>query len=105
MGNGGWKSPTFPIFKEPHSIREDFANIYDARTRKEGEYLFEEWVKRASQYEEFTQTIAMIYRWHEYKFNWYDHNVTNATAEALNRLAKEISAKAEDTLMMYLKQR
>lgn len=35
----------------------------------------------------------MIYRWHEYKFNWYDHNVTNATAEAINRRAKEISAK------------
>mgnify|MGYP002624427137 CR=1 FL=1 len=82
-----------PIFKEPHSIKENFADIYNARTRKEGEYLFEEWVKRASQYEEFTDSIAMIYRWHEYIFNWYDHNVTNATTEALNRLAKEIAAK------------
>lgn len=34
-----------PIFKEPHSIKEDFTDIYNAKSRKQGEQLFEKWVK------------------------------------------------------------
>ena len=94
---------TIPIFKELHSIKENFAEIYNSQNRKEGEHLFEEWIKRASQFEEFTESIAMIFRWHEYIFNWYDYNVINATTEALNRLAKGISAKGRGCIYDVLK--
>lgn len=84
---------TFPQFKEPHSIKEDFGDVYHARSRIEAEAIFEKWAERAIRYPEYEEAVNMICNWHKYIFNYFDYHYTNATTEALNRLAKEISSK------------
>ena len=82
-----------PVLQEPYGIKEDFSGIYNAESHKEAEALYDKWAGRASAFDEFSDMLNMADRWHEYIFNYFDHPYTNAATEALNRLAKEISAK------------
>ncbi len=83
---------SFPQFKEPYRIKEDFRKIYGASSKIEAETLYRKWAERASQipaYEAFLETVD---NWYTEIFNYFDQTYTNAVTESLNAVCKEIAA-------------
>ena len=84
---------SFPQFKEPHQLKEDFRDIYKAGDRDSAELMFEEWAEKACKYKQYKAFIEMVNNWHTEIFNYFDYEYTNAATESLNRVSKEVSAK------------
>lgn len=83
---------SFPDFKEPYSLKEDFRAIYGADTRTEAEALYLRWKDRASCIPGYLGFIDTVDNWSEEIFNYFDHPYTNAVTESLNGVCKEIAA-------------
>ena len=83
---------SFPAFKEPHSLKEDFRAIYGADSRVEAESLYDDWKVRASCIPGYVDFINTVDNWYGEIFNYFDHPYTNAVTESLNGVCKEIAA-------------
>ena len=85
---------SFPQFKEPHQLKEEFRTLYHkAGDRQSAELMFEEWAEKAVKYPEYEIFVNTVNNWHEYIFNYYDHEYTNAATEGLNAITKMVEAK------------
>lgn len=84
---------SFPAFEKPHTIKENFRNIYlFSKTRSEAEQAYAEWKTTITDYPEYLAFAEMVDNWHTEIFNYFDNRYTNAITESLNRVSKEISA-------------
>lgn len=86
-------SKLYPALGVAHAAKEGFYAIYDQPTRKEAEAEARAWLSRLNPMiaTEFRETAGALNSWWEEVFNIYDHPVTNAYTESVNRLAKDVN--------------
>ena len=85
---------SYPKFKEPHTIKENFRNIYlFSKTRQEAEKAYDEWKLTINDYPEYLAFANMVDNWRTEIFNYFDYRFTNAITESLNHVSKETAAK------------
>ena len=90
---------SFPAFKEPYHLKEDFRGIYGAQSRMEAEELYNNWNARASGITGYSEFLNMVDNWHEEIFNYFDYGYTNAVTESLNAVCK--SSRRYEYLSLY----
>lgn len=85
----------YPRLAEAYRLKEGFYQVYDAPDRETAERLFEEW--KASIPKDlkplFGAVADMVGRWHEHIFAYFDHRITNAYTESVNRGLKELNRR------------
>ena len=86
-------SKLYPALGVAHAAKEGFYAIYDQPTRKAAEAEGRAWLNRLDPMiaTEFRETAGALNSWWDEVFNIYDHPVTNAYTESVNRLAKDVN--------------
>lgn len=86
-------SKLYPALGVAHAAKEGFYAIYDQPTRKAAEAEARAWLRRLDPMiaTEFRETAGALNSWWDEVFNIYDHPVTNAYTESVNRLAKDVN--------------
>src|SRR5690625_3641464 len=83
----------FPLFGHAYELKEQFFDIYEAKTVDEAYKLYQEWLsnvpKELMTY--FGDLIKAMTNWEEEIFNYFTSPITNAYTESLNRLIKTIN--------------
>lgn len=84
-----WKN-NFPNLVNIYEFKEQFFNIYEAKTKEEAYKLYEEFeislMQDIKHY--FNDLIRAVSNWHTEIFNYFDYPVTNAYTEALNSVIR-----------------
>ncbi len=86
-------SKLYPALGVAHAAKEGFYAIYDQPNRKAAEAEARAWLSRLDPMiaTEFRETAGALNSWWDEVFNIYDHPVTNAYTESVNRLAKDVN--------------
>jgi len=83
----------FPLLGQAYELKEQFFDIYEAKTIDEAYKLYQEWLsnvpKELMTY--FEDLIKAMINWEEEIFNYFTSPITNAYTESLNRLIKTIN--------------
>jgi len=83
----------FPLLGQAYELKEQFFDIYEAKTVDEAYKLYQEWLsnvpKELMTY--FEDLIKAMTNWEEEIFNYFTSPITNAYTESLNRLIKTIN--------------
>ncbi|SFM47455.1 Transposase [Salibacterium qingdaonense] len=83
----------FPLLGHAYELKEQFFDIYEAKTVDEAYKLYQEWLsnvpKELMTY--FGDLIKAMTNWEEEIFNYFTSPITNAYTESLNRLIKTIN--------------
>lgn len=83
----------FPLLGQAYELKEQFFDIYEAKTVDEAYKLYQEWVSNVPKelmiY--FEDLIKAMTNWEEEIFNYFISPITNAYTESLNRLIKTIN--------------
>jgi transposase len=81
----------YPAFKMPYNLKEDFRGIYKIDTKEEALMTYGYWKEVAlSNDYGFEDFIAMVERWKNEIFEYFDNRYTNAFTESINNLIKNI---------------
>jgi transposase len=85
----------FPQLGKAYDLKESFYEIYDAADRPEAEERFEAWKNSIPEdlWVVFGPVAKMVDNWYEYIFAYWDHRITNAYTEAVNRTLKELNRR------------
>jgi transposase len=85
----GWLN-NYPELALAYRLKEDFFNIYQAKSRDEALLRFAEWDKSVAHEvrDAFADLIRAWRNWQPYILNYFDHPVTNAYTESLNSLIR-----------------
>lgn len=82
---------TLPILKVAYELKEGLFNMYKCKTRVEAEAYYETWKKSIPKdLKEFRDIAKTIDRVKIEVFNYFDGRVTNAIAEGLNSVIRDI---------------
>ena len=83
----------FPLLGQAYELKEQFFDIYEAKTVDEAYKLYQEWLSNVPKelmiY--FEDLIKAMSNWEEEIFNYFTSPITNAYTESLNRLIKTIN--------------
>src|SRR5690625_1157655 len=83
----------FPLLGRAYELKEQFFDIYEAKTVDEAYKFYQEWLsnvpKELMTY--FEDLIKAMTNWEEEIFNYFTSPITNAYTESLNRLIKTIN--------------
>ncbi len=83
----------FPLLGQAYELKEQFFDIYEAKTVDEAYKLYQEWLSNVPKelmiY--FEDLIKAMTNWEEEIFNYFTSPITNAYTESLNRLIKTIN--------------
>lgn len=83
----------FPLLGQAYELKEQFFDIYEAKTVDEAYKFYQEWLssvpKELMTY--FEDLIKAMTNWEEEIFNYFTSPITNAYTESLNRLIKTIN--------------
>src|SRR5699024_2387406 len=83
----------FPLLGQAYELKEQFFDIYEAKTVDEAYKLYQEWhsnvPKELMIY--FEDLIKAMTNWEEEIFSYFTSPITNAYTESLNRLIKTIN--------------
>jgi transposase len=87
----GWLN-NYPELALAYRLKEDFFNIYQAKSRDEALLRFAEWNKAVTHEvrDAFADLIKAWSNWQPFILNYFDHPVTNAYTESLNSLIEVI---------------
>jgi hypothetical protein len=82
-----------PKLKAAYNLKESLYNIYNNKCRKAAETSFDRWSQSIPQEvaNAFNPVVAAVNRRREEVFSYFDHRLTNAAAECMNRLIKDIN--------------
>ena len=85
----GWLN-NYPELALAYRLKEDFFNIYQAKSRNEALLKFAEWNKSVTHEvrDAFADLIKAWSNWQPFILNYFDHPVTNAYTESLNSLIR-----------------
>ena len=83
----------FPLLGQAYELKEQFFEIYEAKSVKEAYKLYQDWLthipKELMTY--FEDLIKAMNNWEEEIFNYFNSPITNAYTESLNRLIKTMN--------------
>ncbi len=85
----GW-TKNYPALGEAYRLKEDFHGIYEAGTPEEAMRRYEAWCRGISTEIRpyFADVILAFTNWQPFILNYFEHPVTNAYTESLNRLIR-----------------
>ena len=85
----GWLN-NYPELALAYRLKEDFFNIYQAKSRHEALARFTQWNKSVTHEvrDAFADLIKAWSNWQPFILNYFDHPVTNAYTESLNSLIR-----------------
>ncbi|WP_240452355.1 ISL3 family transposase [Virgibacillus sp. YIM 98842] len=83
----------FPLLGQAYELKEQFFDIYEAKTVDEAYKLYQEWISNVPKglMTYFEDLIKAMTNWEEEIFNYFTSPITNAYTESLNRLIKTIN--------------
>ncbi len=84
---------TFPRLKAVYERKEDFYEIYDARTEEEALMRYFAWFDRvvsSGVFDAFLDFTLTIEHWGEFIFNYFQHRYTGGFVEAANGIGRVI---------------
>lgn len=83
----------FPLLGQAYELKEQFFDIYEAESINDAYKLYQNWhlsvPKELMTY--FENLIKAMNNWEEEIFNYFNHPITNAYTESLNRLIKTMN--------------
>ena len=83
----------FPLLGQAYELKEQFFDIYEAESINDAYKLYQNWhlsvPKELMTY--FEDLIKAMNNWEEEIFNYFNHPITNAYTESLNRLIKTMN--------------
>lgn len=84
-----WKN-NFPALAKIYELKEQFFNIYEAKSKDEAYKLYEQFEASLTQdiKHYFNDLIRSVSNWYTEIFNYFDYPVTNAYTEALNSVIR-----------------
>lgn len=95
----------FPLLGQAYELKEQFFDIYEAKTVDEAYILYQEWLsnvpKELMTY--FEDLIKAMTNWEEEIFNYFTSPITNAYTESLNRLIKTMNHIGRGYSFEYLR--
>lgn len=85
----GWLN-NYPELALAYRLKEDFFNIYQAKSKHEALLKFAEWNKAVTHEvrDAFSDLIKAWSNWQPFILNYFEHPVTNAYTESLNNLIR-----------------
>lgn len=85
----GW-CKSYPELGLAYRQKEDFYQIYDAKTPEEAKALFSDWLSTLTPEirAEYNDLVRAWQNWESYICNYFNHPVTNAYTESLNNLIR-----------------
>ena len=88
----GWLL-NYPILKTARDTMQSFKAIYNLRDKAEAEQALDEWLRNMpSEVElQFGPLISALTNWRREIMNYFDHRITNAFTEAMNKKVKSIA--------------
>lgn len=86
-------SQRFPLLHEAYKVKELFHGLYEYESRSQAEKAAQAWLNSIPQdlVPHFRETAGALVSWWDEIFNYYDHPITNAYTESVNRLAKDMN--------------
>lgn len=82
----------FPLLAKGWKAKEAFRNVWNNKTREEGEAAYEQWLddldpEIAPAFGDLKKAMA---NWHTEIFNYFEHRITNAYTESFNAIARKM---------------
>lgn len=86
-------SGEFPVIGASYRLKEAFHALYEHGSRAKAEKAARAWIESIPPElgDTFRETVQALNNWWTEIFNWYEHPVTNAYTESINRLAKDMN--------------
>lgn len=83
----------YPILKTAHTTMSSFKRIYNFPTRWEAESALDAWLDALPEEvaEEFWPVVSAVTNWRKEIMNYFDHRITNAFTESMNKKVKTIA--------------
>lgn len=81
---------TYPLLGHAYKLKEDFYAVYEAGSKEDALHRYEAWHKDVTPelLPYFSDLIRAFTNWQPWILNYFDHQVTNAYTESLNRLIR-----------------
>lgn len=86
-------SREFPLLGKAYSLKEAFHALYEHDSRAKAEKAAKAWKDSipSELSDTFREVVGALDNWWVQIFNWYDHPISNAYTESINRIAKDMN--------------
>jgi len=87
-----WRT-MYPDLMQVYDLKEQFYKIWDTSSRDEAEKRYQDWIESipSELLSWFKPLIRAVDNWHSEVFAYFDHPITNAYTEAMNRIINIMS--------------